>query len=376
MWHSCAPWAPSGYGTQTAVWTRKLTEMGHEVVISTYWGLAGSATQWEGLTVLPGFGANYCSPSLHQHARAVRPDLVITLGDIWVMDPNLLRQIPVAHWLPSDSRPMSTADRLCVEGSGAELIAMSRHGFDRFTEAGYDPVYVPHGIDTQKFIPYSEKDREELRERMGLTGKFVIGMNLANNDAIRKALPEMFLAVAAFVNRHPDAVVALHSGVHQDGGQDLEALAENVGITDHVRVVDQYRYHAGFITDDDMVAWYNMLDVLSSCTFGEGFGLPIVEAQACGIPVITTRASSMEELNPHGIQVTGEPFWNGVHKAWWTKPSVRQIVDAYEKSYVQREDVNRDKLRDFALEYDKDRVAELYMKPAIEILAERVKSRV
>ena len=36
MWHSCAPWAlpaPSGYGTQTAIWIQKLTEMGHEVIV-------------------------------------------------------------------------------------------------------------------------------------------------------------------------------------------------------------------------------------------------------------------------------------------------------------------------------------------------------
>ena len=57
LWHAPSPWSPSGYGTQTAIWTQKLTEMGHEVVLSSFWGLAGTVTQWNGLTVLPGFGA-------------------------------------------------------------------------------------------------------------------------------------------------------------------------------------------------------------------------------------------------------------------------------------------------------------------------------
>ena len=79
--------------------------------------------------------------------------------------------------------------------------------------------------------------------------------------------------------------------MHQEGGQDLEAVAENLGITDCVRAVDQYRYHGGLVQASDLKDWYGALDVLSCCSFGEGFGLPIMEAQACGVPVITTRAS-------------------------------------------------------------------------------------
>src|SRR5216684_2885176 len=94
----------SGYGTQTAIWIQKLTEMGHEVIVSAYWGLSGSPSEWNGITILPGFGQAYCSASLSQHCKAVNPDLVITLGDIWVLDPNLLKALPVAHWVPCDCR--------------------------------------------------------------------------------------------------------------------------------------------------------------------------------------------------------------------------------------------------------------------------------
>lgn len=376
LWHSCSPWSPSGYGTQTAIWIKKLTDMGHEVIVSSYWGLSGAPTSWGadennpgGITILPGFGGNYCSTSLFEHSKTVQPDLVITLGDVWVLDPNLLKQLPVAHWLPSDCRPMSLADRNCVEASGAKLMAMSRFGYDNFTAAGYNPVYCPHGIDTDVFTP--PEDREELRRVIGFTeDDFVIGINGANNDAIRKALPEQMLAFARFHADHPDALLALHTGVHQEGGQDLEALAENLGITDRVRAVDQYRYHGGMVSPAELANWYGAIDVLSACAFGEGFGLPIIEAQACGTPVITTDASSMPEINPYGINVSGEPFWNGVHKGWWVKPSVSEIVAAYEHAYCNPPD--RGKLRAFAETYDKDIVAEEYMKPAISGLLERV----
>ena len=84
--------------------------------------------------------------------------------------------------------------------------------------------------------------------------------------------------------------------------------------------MDQYRYTSGLISEADLCDWYDAIDVLLGSTYAEGFGLPIVEAMACGTPVITTKCSSMEELNPDGLQVDGEPFYNGVHRAWWIRP--------------------------------------------------------
>jgi glycosyltransferase involved in cell wall biosynthesis len=349
--------------------------MGHDVYVSTFWGLNGSLTSWNGITVLPGFGGNYSSPSLQQHAKHLNPDLVVTLGDVWVKDPAVLRELPVAHWLPSDCRPMSTADRNVVEASGSQLIAMSKFGLARFRDAGFtSALYVPHGLDFDVWtIP---EDRGVLRERAGVTDDtFVIGVNAANNDAIRKAAPEMMLAFAKFLRSHPDSLLSLHTGVHQDGGQDLEFLAESLGITDRTLVVDQYRYTAGLIQPEDLAAWYGAIDVLLASTYAEGFGLPIVEAKACGVPVITTKASSMEELNPDGLQVDGEPFYNGVHRGWWIRPSVAGTVAALEQAFEQRHEVDRVKLRESVAHYEVGRVAQEHMGPAVDILLERMAAK-
>ncbi len=366
LFHGPAPWSASGYGTQTAIWSQKLKEMGHEVVLSSFWGLNGTVMEWAGMPVLPGFGNAYCSPSLGQHARQVNPDLVIALGDIWPMDPNVLAGLAVAHWMPSDCRPMSTADRNVVEAAGPELIAMSRFGQARFKDAGLASHYVPHGIPFDVFQP--PEDRAALRASHGIgPDTFVIGVNAANNDAIRKAAPEMMLAFAKFLSFHPDSLLALHTGVHCDGG--------NLGITDRCLVADQYRYTAGLISAEDMTDWYGCTDVLLASTYAEGFGLPIVEAMACGVPAITTKCSSMEELNPDGIQVDGEPFYNGVHRAWWIRPSISGMWRALEQAYERRNDVDPVKLRDSAAQYEVEAVTEAHMRPTVDALLEKMAAR-
>jgi glycosyltransferase involved in cell wall biosynthesis len=345
--------------------------MGHEVIISTYFGLAGAPMEWNGIPVLPGFGGAYCSPSLEQHCKHADPDLVITLGDIWVKDPAVLGKLPVALWLPSDCRPMSTADRNVVDACSPQLIAMSRFGEARYRSAGFSPVhYVPHALDLDVWRP--PEDRAGLREAAGIgADTFVIGHNAANNDAIRKAAPEMMLAFARFLKDRPDSLLALHTGVHQDGGQDLECVAENLGITDRVKVVDQYRYTAGLISQEHLRDWYGTIDVLCAASYGEGFGLPIIESQACGTPAITTVCSSMEELNPLGWQVDGEPFWNGVHRSWWMRPSVRGLYEAFHKAWDARSDVDRAGLRQFvADDYEVGVVADRHMKPTLDSLLE------
>ena len=90
------------------------------------------------------------------------------------------------------------------------------------------------------------EDRDGCGRGSGSADAFAIGVNAANNDAIRKAPAEMMLAFAKFNATHPEAILSLHTGVRQDGGQDMEAIAENLGITDRVRVVDQYRYPGGW----------------------------------------------------------------------------------------------------------------------------------
>ncbi len=368
---SNASWAPSGYGTQTKELARGLRELGHNPAVAAFHGLHGAAIGYEDVLVYPGSTedawAQDTLPGYYQHHHA---DLLITLMDAWVLNPAGLAGMNVAHWLPLDAAASATGisphlgsmDRRVLEEGGGRPVAMSRFGEKILTDAGFPALYAPHGIPTGVWKP--PEDRETLRGRLGLEGRFVIGINAANQDPVRKGFPEQFAAFAQFRQKHPEALLGVHSRVQTRQGVDLQRLVADLGIGDSVIFADQFAVASGMMGAADLAKWYGVLDVLSNCSYGEGFGLPIVESQACGTPVITTAFSSMIELTGAGWCVAGEPYWNRGHNAWWMRPSVPAITAAYESAFEEAASMRED-ARTFALRYDADRVLTEHWKPVL-----------
>ena len=377
--HSNAPWMPTGYGQQAGLLGDSLHGHGHEVVFSAFCGLEGPPVAWHGMKVVSAVlaGDLLGTRMLAAHARAERPDLVLTLCDIWGLDAPSLTGLPVACWMPVDCRPLSAADHAHLTATGAVPIAMSRHGETMLRDAGFDPLYVPHSVHPAYLEP---RDRDAAREALGVTGLFAIGINAANKDPYRKGLPEQFEAFARFHANHPDTVLLVHSRIAEPGGLDLDALARRLGIAEAVRFSDQPSLLSGQLDEAWLAGWYTALDVYSGCSYGEGFGLPILEAQACGTPVVVTNASAMTELSTPMQQVAGEPFWNPVHQAWWTKPYIAYIEAGYASrlTTIRRAPdaaaADRDRAREFAARYAPDQIA-LQWPAVLDQVAERIAAR-
>jgi glycosyltransferase involved in cell wall biosynthesis len=367
--HGNALWLPTGYGQQLALLVPRLKSAGYDVVVSAFAGLGGAPLEWNGITVLPQGQDPYGSdviPAHHYHAQA---DLVLTLLDVWALQGSLMKDVPLASWIPVDTECLGDGDKNFLNDSGAIPVAMSQHGERLLSESGFNPVYVPHGIDTTIFAPRT--DREELREAAGLTGKFVIGILAANKDAIRKGFFPQFEAFARFRKEHcPDAILLVHSLVTNPGGLDLKRMAEECGIVDAVQFSNQYRVLMGLFQPADIASWYNLLNVLSNTALAEGFGLAPLEALACGVPTIVTDGSAMTELSlgPEW-RVAGEPFWNPTHAARWITPSIDGIVAAYcsalEKSLSGERGLISAQARDLAVQYDINRVMDSHWRPAL-----------
>ena len=379
MWCSNAPWDTSGYSTQTALFAPRLRDLGHEVVLAANYGLQGSPSEWQGMPVLVRGFDDHLNDIITSHCRYVKPDLVIVLNDAWPHAAEVWKDIPAAFWMPVDTavidglgpaNPLAVGDEAFLRESGSVPIAMSRHGEKLLKGAGFSPLFVPHGVDVQVFRP--RDDRDALRKKWKVDGRFVIGIAAANKDGVRKGLSEQFAAFARFRKTHDDALLLVHSMIKYPTSQlDLERLAVRLGIKESIRFTDQYAQVAGLMRSQHMAEWYSILDLFSNCAYGEGFGIPIIEAAACGVPPVVTDCSAMTELKGPGWMVQGEPFWNPVHEAWWVKPSIGAIAKAYEKAYRGAAS-RRQAARSFAMDFDADAVTVEYWKPALDVLAEKV----
>lgn len=374
--HSNSPWAGTGYGQQCAQLASLLHEDGHDVAVSAFYGLHGAMLAWNGMNVYPGGFDAYGNDVLAKHATHhfggdIHGGLLITLVDVWVLQPDIISKLYTACWTPVDHQPAPPRVITMLEASGAWPIAMSRFGERMLTDAGLAPLYAPHGIDTETFKP---GDKLQARRNLSIPeSAFVVGMVAANKGRPpRKGWPQAIAAFRQFLDHHDDAYLYLHTeptGAIQ--GVDLLALLAAHRIPPgRVRFSDSYySQHVGcppaFVADI-----YRSLDVLLSPSYGEGFGIPIVEAQACGVPVIVTDWTAMTELCGAGWLVDGDSVWSD-QAAFWKVPQVDSIVRALEDAHTGAHHL-AGQAREFALAYDHRRVYQEHWQPVLAEIERRM----
>ena len=266
-----------------------------------------------------------------RHFGSLRGGLVLSLVDVFVLEPAVWRELNVASWVPVDHDPVPPAVLDFLAATGAVPIAMSRFGQEQLS--AFDPLYVPHGVATDVYRP---QPRAELRAAGGFPqDAFVVGIVAVNKGVpSRKSLAEMIEAFAVFRARHDDAVLYLHTEVEgQHQGTHLPSLLEELGVDeDAVLVVDQNRYLFNPFTPEELAATYSTLDVLLNASMGEGFGLTVLEAQACGVPAIVTDFTAMSEVCGAGWKVGYERHWTD-QASWQARPRVEEIVESLEACY-------------------------------------------
>jgi hypothetical protein len=383
LWYSNAPFVPTGYGTQTAQAVTRLIKEGHEVAIHAMYGLEGVSSNWNGIKMYPRGMAPYSDDVLVAHGmdwangNPKLPALIMTLFDVWPLKSKSLDMVKnIASWVPIDHAPCPADVVDWCKKPNVKPIAMSRFGEQMLNDAGVECFYAPHGIE-DVFNPDSKMVNGGRtftgRELMGIPDdKFVVMMNAANKGASpsRKSFAENLLAFGIFAQDKPDAILYLHT--EKDGamgGVNLDHLLHACGIReDQYKIVDQYAYRTGF-PQQALASMYADADVLLSASMGEGFGLAVIEAQACGTRVIVSDFTAQPELVGSGWAVEVQPFWDAHQRSWFCIPQVGSIVDALKHSYEAPRGVDQVAV-DFAKAYNADAVWEAHWKPVMKGLAE------
>lgn len=145
---------------------------------------------------------------------------------------------------------------------------------------------VPLAVDLAKFCPKNDRDGlERVRHRYRLPPGRIL-LHVGNNLAY-KNLERILQALALVRKRVREPVFLLRVGRLSD---DQRELVRQRGVRD--RVVE-----AEAVPDADLVYLYNLADLLLYPSLKEGFGFPVLEAMACGRPVVVSRGTSLEEIS-------------------------------------------------------------------------------
>lgn len=380
-WWSNAPWASTGYGTQTAQVVRRLAAEGHDVAVSANYGLQAQMMDWEGVPVYPaGMDAYSQDVIVPHHEHWSRGDttrsLLLTLFDVWILRSKRLADLPlVASWVPIDHTPCPPDVLDWCKRPNVAPIAMSRHGERMLHQADVDCHYVPHAVEPWAKPTPTLPNGQDPRKLLNIPADaFVVMVNAANKGTTpcRKAFPEMLLAFQRFAATRSDAVLYLHTDVtNGTAGVDLLRLAAACGIpSTQIRHVDQYAYRMG-MAPEWLAGAYSMADVLLSTSMGEGFGIPVIEAQACGTRVIVSDWTAQPELVGAGWVVDVQPWWDEAQQSWFCVPMVGDIVAALEDAYDAERGPSRQAL-DFAAQFDADRVFDEHWRPTLKLLEDRL----
>ncbi len=151
--------------------------------------------------------------------------------------------------------------------------------------AGDLPVHhIPYGIDTAVFTPFTDHQRRNARSRLGISHSaftVLFSANLGKRNPFKDYAT--FAAAARLLKQAVPSCCVLAAG-------DPEADREDTGIVSLGRVP----------SPEDMAAVYNCADVFVHATKADNFPVSVLEAMACGVPVVGTAVGGVSEQIEHG----------------------------------------------------------------------------
>lgn len=305
----------------------------------------------------------------------VEPDVVVMLHDphliIQMLFENgkyddqriLLRYRPIITYLPCDGTnlPPAWPDVLTKV---TNVVAMSKWGQSQYP--GSKLVY--HGVDTDQFWPVSPdrpivtssgavlKSRRDCKKAFGYDPKRFLVLRVDKNSG-RKDFAATWKALVPVMAKYHDIDVHFHCSIRNDAnGVSMLALYTRSLVQGVARErwfsPDEHNTFEGW-PQQDLNALYNAADLFVTTSRGEGFGLTIAEAAACGVPVIAQNVSAIPEVvGPGGLLIepqrlltvpSGEDVWlsdvdafsAAIERAYLSKGLRRDLGEAGRKHVTQ-----------------------------------------
>lgn len=183
--------------------------------------------------------------------------------------------------------------------SDVVIITPSNWSRAGFLQAGAVPervVVVPHGVETRVFHPMLHEDRQALRREWQLDGCFAflhVGIMTWN-----KGIRLLVKAFARVVERYPQARLVLKGtdAIRKSREFVVNTLDEMLTAAERDRVIPRLAYVGKNLSSRELAQLYQACDAYISPYLAEGFNMPVLEAAACGMPIICTQGGPTDDF--------------------------------------------------------------------------------
>jgi glycosyltransferase involved in cell wall biosynthesis len=240
----------------------------------------------------------------------IKPDIVIHLRDNWVLtdryfggsperQPYNLKPIcdkvdaKFVAYSPVQHKPLPKPLIDQVNAKTDFLLTMSEYGVWAYIERGFPPNkinYIYHGVSPEM----KPMDKKECRQYFGFDPDAPLLGYVGLNIDYRKNLGTAVLVLKEVLKEFPTANLVLWTEPNSSGVI-LEDWIDSHGVRGHIYFPSKPTKVSG-ITDAEMAKLFNSLDCYVHTSIAEGFGMPVLEAIACGTPVVSTDDPVIHEI--------------------------------------------------------------------------------
>ena len=292
---------------------------GHEVCIAGWFAFDSKTTAmiahgykpqrptYKGIEILP-MAKNENSPlAAHDICKIVKPDVVVTIGDHWsfyymhAVKNKLDYKFKWVAYLTVEEEDIDEVKWKPLFRYMDAVAIPTIFGKSSLSKIGVQSKLIPYGVD-EIFKPASIEERARLRSARGLSNDTVRMVTVAQNT-LRKNLPSILQTAQILkANRQGQRFkFHIHTNIGAADSNEtcvfrLQKIAAKLGVEDMITFAPQdnslFNGSPAELVRDE----YNASDFYLSTSFSEGYGLPIVEAMACGVPCWANGTSTLYEM--------------------------------------------------------------------------------
>jgi glycosyltransferase involved in cell wall biosynthesis len=320
-----------------------------------------------------------------------KPDIVVAIRDWWMDEyelKNPFRKNFIHIWMPTVDGDPQKEEWIEDYRKVDYLLSYSLYGKRLLESQSGKALKVIEiaqpGYEKDIFKPVG--DREKHRKKWNMKNDlFIVGTTMRNQR--RKLFPLLIKAFKNFIDTYPEesrkAILLLHTS-YPDVGWDIPRFVKRYGL--QKKIIFTYFCHkckfafVNYWTGEKVKCWrcgevearcpntsmgvsreqladiYNLMDIYVQYAICEGYGMPIVEAKACGIPVMATNNTAMTEQVGDGQGGLPIDYTSYIEPDTWCTRAIPNEIDFIDKlaSFIRLSDNSKKKMSEEAINSIKD----------------------